>query len=87
MGAKQLHAVVYKGQTSGQWVAFCIEYDIASQGDSEEEALSMLREAVELHLEDISREEIERIDNEVGSEPVIKEFSVLAPAILDQRRN
>ena len=82
MEAKQLHAVVYKGEGSGQWVAFCIEYDIASQGNSEKDALEMLREAVELHLDDISREEIEQIDNEVGSEPVIKKFTVRAPALL-----
>jgi predicted RNase H-like HicB family nuclease len=83
MGAKQLHAVIYKGDGSGQWVAYCVEYDIASQGSSEKHALEMLQEAVELHFEDISREEIQQIDNEVGSEPVIKKFSVRAPAILD----
>ena len=83
MGRKELHAVVYRGEASGQWVAFCLEYDIASQGDSEEHALEMLREAVELHFEGITREELEHIDNEVGSEPVMRTFSVRAPAILE----
>ena len=83
MDTKKLHAVIYKGQASGDWVAFCVEYDIATQGDSPEHALEMIQEAVELHMEDISRKELDQIDNEVGSEPVIKTFSVRAPAILE----
>jgi predicted RNase H-like HicB family nuclease len=36
----------------GQWyVSQCFEVDVASQGDTEEEALSNLREALELHFE------------------------------------
>ena len=36
----------------GEWyVAQCIEVDVASQGRTEEEALSNLREALELHFE------------------------------------
>ncbi len=36
----------------GVWfVAQCLEVDVASQGETEEEALEALREAVELHLE------------------------------------
>ena len=33
------------------YVSQCLEIDIASQGDSEEEALANLREALELHFE------------------------------------
>lgn len=33
------------------YVAQCLEVDIASQGDTEEEALSSLKEALELHFE------------------------------------
>ncbi|HLF71022.1 MAG TPA: type II toxin-antitoxin system HicB family antitoxin [Dehalococcoidia bacterium] len=80
---KDLHAVIYKGEASDQWVAFCLEYDIASQGDTEKNALEMLQEAVELHLEEITPEELDHINNEVGSEPVIKKFSIRAPAVLD----
>jgi predicted RNase H-like HicB family nuclease len=37
----------------GDWyVAQCIEVDVASQGQSVEEALDNLREALELHFED-----------------------------------
>lgn len=41
------------------FVAFCPEVDVASQGDSVEEAKSNLREAVELFFECASPEEIE----------------------------
>ena len=36
----------------GDWfVAQCLEVDVASQGETEEEALASLREALELHFE------------------------------------
>lgn len=36
----------------GDWfVAQCLDVDIASQGETEEEALANLREALELHFE------------------------------------
>lgn len=36
----------------GSWhVAQCLEVDVASQGESEAEALENLREAIELHFE------------------------------------
>ncbi len=36
----------------GDWyVAQCLEVDVASQGETEEEALGNLREALELHFE------------------------------------
>jgi predicted RNase H-like HicB family nuclease len=36
----------------GKWyVAQCVEIDVASQGESEEEALTNLKEALELHFE------------------------------------
>lgn len=42
------------------WVAQCLEIDIASQGDSPAEALSNLREAIELFFETASAAEIEQ---------------------------
>lgn len=37
----------------GSWfVAQCVEVDVASQGESEEQALANLREALELHFEE-----------------------------------
>ncbi|HET9495397.1 MAG TPA: type II toxin-antitoxin system HicB family antitoxin [Chloroflexia bacterium] len=42
-------ATVWK---EGNWyVAQCREVDVASQGETEEEALANLREALELHFE------------------------------------
>ncbi|CAN5303934.1 type II toxin-antitoxin system HicB family antitoxin [soil metagenome] len=38
-------------QEEGWYVAQCLEIDVASQGESEEDALKNLREALELHLE------------------------------------
>jgi predicted RNase H-like HicB family nuclease len=36
----------------GNWyVSQCLELDVASQGETEEEALTNLKEALELHLE------------------------------------
>jgi predicted RNase H-like HicB family nuclease len=38
-------------QEHNLYVAQCLELDVASQGDSEQEALENLREAIELHFE------------------------------------
>lgn len=35
----------------GWYVAQCLEVDVASQGESEEEALENLKEAIEFHFE------------------------------------
>jgi predicted RNase H-like HicB family nuclease len=36
----------------GKWyVSQCLEFDVASQGESEAEALANLKEALELHFE------------------------------------
>jgi predicted RNase H-like HicB family nuclease len=42
------------------YVALCPEFDIASQGDTIEEARQNLAEALELFFECASREEVER---------------------------
>ena len=42
-------AVVWR---EGKWyVSQCLEFDLASQGETEEEALANLKEAIELHFE------------------------------------
>lgn len=38
-------------QEDGWWIAQCIEVDVASQGETEQEALANLKEALELHFE------------------------------------
>ena len=37
-------------EEEGMFVAQCLDVDVASQGESEEEALQALQEAVELHF-------------------------------------
>jgi len=46
---RQFAATVWR---EGKWfVSQCLEVDVASQGESEEEALANLKEALELHFE------------------------------------
>jgi len=56
----------------GEWyVSQCLELDVASQGETEEEALANLKEAVELHLESSQATrspEVRLIEVEVGAD-------------------
>ena len=52
------------------FVAQCLEVDVASQGDTEAEALANLREALELHFEAPRSSEtpqLQIIDVEIGA--------------------
>lgn len=55
----------------GDWiVAQCLDVDVASQGDTEAEALANLREALELHFEPPYAEalpQVESIEVELGA--------------------
>jgi predicted RNase H-like HicB family nuclease len=57
----------------GGFVARCLELDVTSEGDSVEEALAMLREAVELYLED------EPVPDHLAH-PVVTSFDVTVAA-------
>ena len=47
---RQFAATVWR---EAEWyVSQCLEVDVASQGETEEEALANLREALELHFEE-----------------------------------
>jgi len=50
MTTKKLTAVVTK--EDNWFIAQCVEIDVASQGETEEEALKNLKEALELHFEE-----------------------------------
>ncbi len=64
---KTLSAVIHK---EGDWyVSLCPELDVASQGKTIEEAISNLKEAVSLYLED---EDVKLPD----SEPIITTIEV-----------
>lgn len=84
MAQQKVHVVLYKGKESDQWVAWCLEYDVASQGDSEEQAMEMIKEAVELHIEDMTPDELERAFIPVDSTPIVREMTIRAPAILNR---
>jgi predicted RNase H-like HicB family nuclease len=46
---RQFAAIVWREGKS--YVSQCLELDVASQGETEEEALANLKEAIELHFE------------------------------------
>ena len=63
MQTRSFTAVLHK--EGDGWVALCPELDVASQGDTVEQAKSNLREAVELFLETASESEVgERLRSE-----------------------
>ena len=55
----------------GNWfVAQCLELDVASQGETQDEALSNLREALELHFEPPSATiipELQKVEVEINA--------------------
>lgn len=82
MAQQKVHVVLWKD--GDQWVAWCLEYDVASQGDSEQHAMAMIQEAVELHIEDMTSEELEQTFIPVESTPIVREMTIRAPAILNR---
>lgn len=56
-------------QEEDWYVARCLELDVASQGESLDEALANLREAVELYLDEVSQPAIE-------ATPLVTSFQV-----------
>jgi predicted RNase H-like HicB family nuclease len=53
-----------------RYIAQCLEVDVASQGETKAEALTNLREALELHFEDPTpapEPEIETVEVEIGA--------------------
>ena len=57
---RTIHFTALIEKEGNGYVALCPELDIASQGDTVEEARAMVKEAVELFLECASEEEIDR---------------------------
>lgn len=69
MPAHMLTAIVQK--EGDGWVSWCPELDVASQGDSVEQAKANLKEAVDLFLETASRQEIkQRLRTETYMSPL-----------------
>ena len=53
-------------QDGNQFVSHCLDYDIASQGQTSQEAIENIKEAVSLFLETASPDEIKRRLDEHG---------------------
>ena len=85
MAEQTIHAVIFKDAGSDQWVGVCLEYDVVTQGDSEEHAKEMLREAVELYLEDMGPDEVEVLHQPVEGDPKIHELSINAPTLRGEK--
>jgi predicted RNase H-like HicB family nuclease len=68
---KRLTAVIHR--EGNGFVALCPEVDVASQGDSIEEARDNLREALELFFECATPEEIEQ---RLGSDVFVTQVEV-----------
>ena len=52
------------------YIAQCLEVDVASQGETKSEALTNLREALELHFEDpssVPEAELETLEVDIGA--------------------
>jgi len=62
---RTIHLTALIEKEGDGYVALCPELEIASQGDTVEEARAMVKEAVELFFECASEEEIDR---RMGSE-------------------
>jgi predicted RNase H-like HicB family nuclease len=78
MAEQTVHGVVFRDPVTDQWVAICLEYGVVTQGDSEDDAFDMLRDAVELHLEDLPLRERELTYQPVASEPTIRRITFRA---------
>ncbi|MCH8993866.1 MAG: type II toxin-antitoxin system HicB family antitoxin [Chloroflexi bacterium] len=82
MGQQTIHTVIFKDADSDQWVAVCLEYDVTTQGDSEEHAKEMIKEAVKLYLEEAGKGDLELLYQGIEGAPHIHELSVHAPSLL-----
>jgi len=65
---RQLTAIIER--EGDGYVALCPELDVASQGDSVEQARANLKEAVELFLETADRSEIVNRQSTIGNSSV-----------------
>jgi predicted RNase H-like HicB family nuclease len=82
MARQMIHAVIFKDAESDQWVAKSLEYDVTTQGESEEHAKAMLKEAVAPYLEDRFLGELEILSQRVEGEPRLHTLSIDAPSLL-----
>ena len=77
-----LTAVIYWEEDG--YVAYCAELDVASQGDTLEEAKAMLTEALELWLEDPPLEELK---DRLGRQTIIAPIEVTGVNLRSSERD
>lgn len=66
---KRIHTIVWK---ENKWfVAKALEVEVASQGKTEKEALTNLKEALELYFEDMSDIELAKVN-----QPKLQDISI-----------
>ena len=85
MASQEIHAVIFKDRDSDQWVAMCLELSVVTQADSEEEAKELIKQAVELRLEDMTDREVEMLYQPVASQPQVHSIRIDAPTLLRTR--
>jgi predicted RNase H-like HicB family nuclease len=59
----EVHTVAFR--EGEHYVAQCLDVDVSSFGETVDHALANLREALELHFEDASRETLGKIESPV----------------------
>lgn len=82
LNTQTVHVVVYKDAQDDIWLATCLEYGITTQGKSPEHAEEMIKEALELSLEDRPREDIEAVFQPIDGEPIVRTITINAPTLL-----
>ena len=82
MSEQKVHAAIFKDADGDQWVAVCLECNVTTQGDNEEHAKAMIKEAVEPYLEDLDNDDLEILYEAIEGEPRVHELSVDAPSLL-----
>jgi predicted RNase H-like HicB family nuclease len=82
MSKQTIHVVLYKSGEGDQWLATCLDYGVTTQGDSAEHAAEMIKEAVELYLEDREPREIEAIHQPIEGDPIVRRVAIDAAPVL-----
>lgn len=82
MAKQQVHVVVFKDAHSDQWVVECLEFDVSTQGNSVDDALEMIKEAIELHIEDMTDTDFELLYQEIEGQPQLHTVTIDAPTLL-----
>lgn len=81
MSKQQVHVIVFKDAESDQYVVECLEYGVTTQGDTIQDALTMIKEAVELHLEDRTEDDLD-LFQPIDGEPELHTITIDAPSLL-----